>query len=80
MSGTPLSKQETKIIASLSNGSLYKEIASDHNISINTVKKHLKSIYRKLNVNKRTQATEVFLGSMNANREGLANEIGVQVF
>lgn len=56
-----LSKQEKKILTSLSSGSLYKEIANDHNISINTVKKHLKNIYRKLNVSKRTQAIEKFL-------------------
>ena len=56
-----LSKQEKKILVSLSSGSLYKEIAADHNISINTVKKHLKNIYRKLGVNKRTLAIEKFL-------------------
>jgi len=65
MTGVQLSKQETKIITSLSTGSLYKEIASDHQISINTVKKHLKSIYRKLHVNKRTHATQMYLGSMS---------------
>lgn len=58
---TSLSRQEKKILTALSSGSLYKEIASDHNISINTVKKHLKNIYRKLSVNKRTQAIEIFL-------------------
>ena len=56
-----LSKQEKKILISLSSGSLYKEIAADHHISINTVKKHLKNIYRKLGVNKRTHAIERFL-------------------
>jgi len=56
-----LSKQEKKILVSLSSGSLYKEIAADHKISINTVKKHLKNIYRKLGVNKRTLAIEKFL-------------------
>ena len=61
MSELNLSKQEKKILMSLSSGSLYKEIASDHNISINTVKKHLKNIYRKLNVSKRTQAIEKYL-------------------
>ena len=61
MSETFLSKQEKKILTSLSSGSLYKEIAADHNISINTVKKHLKNIYRKLNVSKRTQAIEKYL-------------------
>ena len=65
-----LSKQEKKILTSLSSGSLYKEIACDHNISINTVKKHLKNIYRKLQVSKRTQAIEKFL-------ENPVEELGV---
>ncbi len=56
-----LTKQETRVLIALSSGSLYKEIASDHQISINTVKKHLKNIYRKLNVGKRTHAIEKFL-------------------
>ena len=57
---TSLSKQETKMLTALSAGSLYKEIASEHHISINTVKKHLKNVYRKLNVNKRTHAIEKY--------------------
>lgn len=61
-----LSKQEKRILTALSSGSLYKEIASDFNISINTVKKHLKNIYRKLQVNKRTKAIEKFLESSSA--------------
>jgi two-component system, NarL family, response regulator LiaR len=60
---TTLSKQETKVLTALSTGSLYKEIASDHNISINTVKKHLKNVYRKLQVSKRTQAIEKFFAA-----------------
>ncbi|MBS1741955.1 MAG: response regulator transcription factor [Bacteroidetes bacterium] len=56
-----LSKQEKRILATLSSGNLYKEIATEHNISINTVKKHLKNIYRKLQVNKKTMAIEKFL-------------------
>jgi DNA-binding CsgD family transcriptional regulator len=63
MSENLLSKQEKKILVALSSGSLYKEIASDHNISINTVKKHLKNIYRKLDVSKRTHAIEKYLES-----------------
>jgi DNA-binding NarL/FixJ family response regulator len=61
MNETILSRQEKKILTALSSGSLYKEIAADHNISINTVKKHLKNVYRKLNVKKRTQATDKYL-------------------
>jgi LuxR family maltose regulon positive regulatory protein len=63
-----LSNQEKKVLFSLSNGKLYKEIAIDHHISINTVKKHLKNIYRKMNVNKRGLATQMFL----ANQEQLS--------
>lgn len=53
-----LSKQERKILDSLSTGNMYKEIARDFNISINTVKKHLKNIYRKLEVPNRLHAVE----------------------
>ena len=56
-----LSPQEMKMLTALSFGFLYKEIAHDYGISINTVKKHLKNVYRKLNVNKRTSAIQKFL-------------------
>lgn len=39
----------------------YKEIASYLNISINTVKKHTKNVYRKLGVGKRAAAIEKYL-------------------
>ncbi len=52
----PLSKQESKVLEVLSTGKLYKEIALDLDISINTVKKHLKNIYRKLEVTNRKHA------------------------
>lgn len=55
-----LSRQEKKVLASLATGGLYKEVAADCGISINTVKKHLKNIYRKLQVNKRTLAIQKF--------------------
>jgi NarL family two-component system response regulator LiaR len=51
-----LSKQEEKVLASLAEGNLYKEIATAMGISINTVKKHLKNIYRKLDVSNRKHA------------------------
>jgi len=57
---TQLSRQEKRILSSLSTGSLYKEIASEYSISINTVKKHIKNIYRKLHVSKRTHAAQKF--------------------
>lgn len=53
----PLSKQEEKVLTVLADGRMYKEIATELNISINTVKKHLKNVYRKLEVSNRRHAT-----------------------
>jgi DNA-binding CsgD family transcriptional regulator len=51
-----LTKCEQKVLAELAVGHLYKEIADKQNISINTVKKHCKNIYRKLQVKSRAEA------------------------
>jgi len=51
-----LTKRETQIITCLSKGKLYKEIAHENSISIETVKKHAKNIYKKLGVRNRTEA------------------------
>ena len=67
-----LSPQEKRILVALSYGSFYKEIAADYNISINTVKKHLKSVYKKLNVNKRTAAVEKLFINSSALQQGQA--------
>ena len=52
----PLSQQEIRVlrllVAGLSNG----EIASELVVSTNTVKTHVKSIYRKLNIRSRQEA------------------------
>ena len=61
-----LSKKETEVLIALSRGSLYKEIAAEQNITINTVKKHCKNIYRKLEVRNRTEASNVFLRGKSA--------------
>ena len=58
---TNLSKAETKIMTALAMKFSYKEIAGYLNISINTVKKHTKNIYRKLGVAKRAAAIEKYL-------------------
>jgi len=55
-----LTKQEKKMLIALSSGKLYKEIATDNYISINTVKKHLKNVYKKMNVKSRSEATEKY--------------------
>ncbi|MBC7589153.1 MAG: response regulator transcription factor, partial [Chitinophagaceae bacterium] len=42
-------------------GFLYKEIATQHFISKETVKKHINNIYKKLHVQNRTEAVIRFL-------------------
>jgi len=55
----PLSQQEIRVlkllVAGLSNG----EIAAELVVSTNTVKTHVKSIYRKLNINSREEARTI---------------------
>ncbi|NJL57729.1 response regulator transcription factor [bacterium] len=52
----PLSPRETEILQSVTRGMSNKEIASKLGISQQTVKNHMTSILRKLNVDDRTQA------------------------
>lgn len=56
-----LSKREEEVLHHLSQGCLYKEIADRLNISIDTVRKHLHSIYGKLQVHSRTDAVVKYL-------------------
>jgi LuxR family maltose regulon positive regulatory protein len=55
----PLSQQELKVLRLLAAGLSNAEIASELVVSANTIKTHVKSIYRKLNVNSRQDAREV---------------------
>jgi len=51
-----LTEREEEILEQLTAGKLNKEIACKLHISIDTVKKHLKSIYKKLGVRNRAEA------------------------
>ena len=51
-----LTCREVEIMENLSKGLLYKEIADFMSLSLNTVKNHLKKIYRKLGVGNRSEA------------------------
>ena len=53
-----LSEREVDVLHRLAAGESYKEIGQKLYLSLNTVQFHVKSIYRKLSVNKRTQAIE----------------------
>ena len=52
----PLTKRELEILRLINDGLKNKEIAEQLVISFNTVLYHIKNIYSKLGVNKRTQA------------------------
>lgn len=52
-----LTKREVEILQELKTGKHNKEIGEVLFISSDTVKKHLKNIYAKLNVRNRTEAT-----------------------
>jgi len=56
-----LTKREQEILALLSKGFLYKEISDQLDISVTTVRTHLKHIYEKLHVQSRTEAAVKYL-------------------
>jgi len=56
-----LTKRETEIISQLAKGYMYKEIADNMGISMETVRTHLQHIYGKLQVHSRTEAVVKFL-------------------
>ncbi|MBP1166053.1 DNA-binding NarL/FixJ family response regulator [Chryseobacterium sp. PvR013] len=60
-----LTEREKEILELLSQGLLYKEIADQKFISIDTVKKHVGNIYRKLHVNNKVEAVNKFNQSKN---------------
>lgn len=51
----PLTDREYDIIVGLVEGLSYKMIADKYDISIDTVRQHIRSVYRKLNVNSKTE-------------------------
>ena len=53
-----LSDRELEVLKLVADGLSNKEIAAKLFVSVNTVKTHLKKVYEKLDVNRRTQAVE----------------------
>jgi DNA-binding NarL/FixJ family response regulator len=51
-----LTAREHQVLAALSRGEQYKEIAASLGISLNTVRRHIMAIYDKLHVNSRLEA------------------------
>jgi len=56
-----LSERELEVLKLMSSGLLYKEIANKLFISGNTVKNHLKSVYKKLHVQNKMEAVNKFM-------------------
>jgi DNA-binding NarL/FixJ family response regulator len=56
-----LTDRERSVLELLSRGRLYKEIADTLGMSLDTVRKHLQSIYQKLHVHTRTEAVVKYL-------------------
>jgi two-component system, NarL family, response regulator LiaR len=61
-----LTKRENDVLELIAKGLLYKEIADMLNISLDTVKKHTKNIYKKLDVRNRTEATNQYQNKKTA--------------
>ncbi len=61
-----LTKAERALLASLSLGRTNAELSTDHGISINTVKFHLRNLYDKLSVKNRSQAIAFYYSSNNS--------------
>jgi len=61
-----LSPREKEIVALLAKGHLYKEIASQLGISVETVRTHIHNTYEKLHVRSRTEAVMKVYGRMTS--------------
>ncbi len=51
-----LSEREKEVLTSLANGNNYREIADELFISVDTVRHHIRNIYKKLHVHSRSEA------------------------
>jgi DNA-binding NarL/FixJ family response regulator len=58
-----LNEKEMVIVQSIVNGRSYKMVAAELGISINTVRKYIKSIYRKLNINTNMELANIYLNN-----------------
>lgn len=57
-----LTDRERDLLSLLARGKQYKEIADQLGISVDTVRSHIRRVYRKLHVHSRTEAAVKFLG------------------
>jgi DNA-binding NarL/FixJ family response regulator len=57
-----LTAREHEVLTLLAKGCMYKEMSERLDVSINTIRSHLKHVYEKLHVKSRTEATAKFFG------------------
>lgn len=62
MQESNLTLREQQVMQLLSQGLLYKEIANELKITIDTVKKHCKNCYKKLNARNKVEAIKKYEG------------------
>lgn len=58
-----LTRREMEVLAELASGRTNKQIARDMDISLNTIKFHVRNLFQKLGVNSRGQAIAMYLRS-----------------
>lgn len=56
-----LSSREMQVVNSILKGKSYKMVADELNISINTVRSYIKTIYRKLNINSNLELARIYM-------------------
>lgn len=56
-----LNSRETEVVHLIVEGKSYKMVAAELDISINTVRKYIKSVYRKLNINTSIELANIYL-------------------
>ncbi|MGI9192881.1 MAG: response regulator [Chitinophagaceae bacterium] len=57
---TKLNDRENEVVNEIIKGNSYKMVAQNLGISINTVRSHIKSIYRKLNINSNIELANIY--------------------
>jgi two-component system nitrate/nitrite response regulator NarP len=58
-----LTRRELEVLSDLAAGRTNKQIARDQDVSLNTIKFHVRNLYQKLGVNSRSQAIAMYLRS-----------------
>jgi len=58
-----LTRRELEVLSDLAAGRTNKQIARDQNVSLNTIKYHVRNLFQKLGVNSRSQAIGMYLRS-----------------